>query len=98
MPGRAVTQAVDTSYEAVLAKIFAYFDENLVEKPSVPVSERSHLIQDLRLDSMQSFEMVSDLEDHFGITMPMELFQNVVTVGDVAREVVKVIAQERGEA
>lgn len=93
-----MTQAVDTSYEAVLAKIFAYLDENLVEKPSSPVSATSHLIQDLRLDSMQSFEMVSDLEDHFGITMPMELFQNVVTVGDVAREVVKVIAQERGEA
>ena len=93
-----MTQAIDSSYEAVLAKIFAYFDENLAEKPSSPVSETSHLIQDLRLDSMQSFEMVSDLEDHFGITMPMELFQHVVTVGDVAREVVKVIAQERGEA
>jgi acyl carrier protein len=93
-----VTQAVNSSYEAVLAKIFSYFDENLAEKPSSPVTEKSHLTRDLRLDSMQSFEMVSDLEDHFGITMPMELFQSVETVGDVAREVVKVIAQERGEA
>ena len=93
-----MTQAVNSSYEAVLAKIYAYFDENLVDKPTSPVSEQSHLIQDLRLDSMQSFEMVSDLEDHFSITMPMELFQHVVTVGDVAREVLKVIAQERGEA
>ncbi|MFZ6185976.1 acyl carrier protein [Nannocystis pusilla] len=93
-----MTEAARPTYEAVLAKIYAYFDENLAEKPAAPVSEQSHLIQDLRLDSMQSFEMVSDLEDHFGITMPMELFQHVVTVGDVAREVVKVIAQDRGEA
>lgn len=93
-----MTHADKSSYEAVLAKLYAYFDENLAEKPASPVSEQSHLIQDLRLDSMQSFEMVSDLEDHFEITMPMELFQSVVTVGDVAREVVRVIAQERGEA
>ena len=40
--------------------------------------------------------MVSDLEDHFGVTMPMEIFQSVETVGDVARAVTQVIAQERG--
>lgn len=90
--------SVDTSYEGVLAKIFEYLDENLVEKPTAPISAGSHLIRDLRLDSLQSFEMVSDLEDHFGITMPMELFQSVETVEDVARAVVGVIARERGEA
>lgn len=93
-----MTASANPTYEAVLAKMFAYFDENLAEKPASPISEESRLIQDLQLDSMQSFEMVSDLEDQFNITMPMELFQHVVTVGDVAREVVKVIAQERGEA
>lgn len=87
---------VDPSYEGVLAKLFEYLDENLVEKPSSPITGDSHLIRDLRLDSIQSFEMVSDLEDHFGVTMPMEIFQSVETVGDVARAVTQVIAQERG--
>lgn len=93
-----MTNSVDSSYEGVLAKIFEYLEENLAEKPSAPISAGSHLIRDLRLDSLQSFEMVSDLEDHFGITMPMELFQSVETVEDVARAVVGVIARERGQA
>ena len=90
-----MNNSVDTSYEGVLAKIFEYLDENLVEKPSAPISAGSHLIRDLRLDSLQSFEMVSDLEDHYRITLPPELFQHVETVGDVAREVEKLVAQER---
>lgn len=89
-------KSVDTSYEGVLAKLFEYLDENMVEKPSSPISGQSHLIRDLRLDSIQSFEMVSDLEDHFHITMPMELFQSVETVGDVARAVAGVIARGQG--
>lgn len=86
---------VDPSYEGVLAKIFEYLDENLAEKPSTPISAQSHLLRDLRLDSLQSFEMVSDLEDHYRITLPPELFQHVETVGDVAQHVARLVEQER---
>lgn len=86
---------VDSSYEGVLAKIFEYLEEHLVDKPSAPITAQSHLIRDLSLDSLQSFEMVSDLEDHFGITMPMELFQNVETIEDVARAVLRVVQEQQ---
>lgn len=82
------------SYEDVLAKIFEYLEEHADERPKAAVTGSSRLVQDLGLDSLQSFEMVSDLEDHFGVTIPMDLFQGVETLADVAHAVQQVIASE----
>jgi len=81
-------------YEDVLAKIFAYLEAHLTPRPAAPITAQSHLIRDLGLDSLQSFEMVSDLEDQFGVVIPMDLFQHVETLDDVARAVLEVIQTE----
>ena len=92
-----MTNNGEHSYDNVLAKIFEYLEEHASERPTATVTASSRLIQDLGLDSLQSFEMVSDLEDSFGITIPMDLFQGVETLEDVARAVTRVIASERGK-
>ncbi len=86
--------AADNSYEGVLAKIFEYLEEHRVERPTAAITAESHLIRDLGLDSLQSFEMVSELEDHFGVTIPLDLFQSAQTLEDVARAVVQVVQVE----
>lgn len=86
----------DHSYEGVLGKIFEYLEEHMAERPTAPITAHSQLVRDLGLDSLQSFEMVSDLEDHFNITIPMDLFQDVQTLEDVARAVQRVIEREPG--
>jgi acyl carrier protein len=86
----------DHSYEGVLGKIFEYLEEHMTERPTAAITAQSQLVRDLGLDSLQSFEMVSDLEDHFDITIPMDLFQDVQTLEDVARAVQKVIERESG--
>lgn len=91
------TSNAQHSYDNVLAKIFEYLEEHTSERPAVPVTARSRLIHDLGLDSLQSFEMVSDLEDSLGITIPLDLFQNVETLEDVARAVVRVIGGDGGD-
>jgi len=78
-------------HEAVLAKIFAYLDASLQQRPAGPISGQSLLIADLGLDSLQSFEMVADLEDHFEITVAMEALQNINTLDDVARVIVRAL-------
>lgn len=83
--------AADDSYEGVLAKIFEYLEEHLREKPASAITAQSHLVRDLALDSLQSFEMLSDLEDHFDTTIPLDLFQSAQTLEDVARAVVQVL-------
>ncbi len=89
-----MNSTVEHHYEDVLAKIFEYLEEHLTARPSQPITAQSQLIRDLGLDSLQSFEMISDLEDHFHIVIPMDLFQHVTTLEDVARSVLRVIRAE----
>ncbi len=91
--------SVEHTEESILAKIHAYLDEHLLERPAAPIGPGSRIVEDLGLDSLQSFEMIADLEDQLGITIPMELFQSVTTVGDVANVVLRVLSAEpRGAA
>jgi acyl carrier protein len=89
-----MNSSVEHHYEDVLAKIFEYLEEHLTARPREPITAQSHLIRDLGLDSMQSFEMVSDLEDHFHVVIPMDLFQHVETLEDVAHAVLRAIQAE----
>lgn len=39
--------------------------------------------EDLKVDSLDLFEMVMSLEDKFGVEIPTEELEKMVTVGDV---------------
>ena len=39
--------------------------------------------EDLKVDSLDLFEMVMSLEDEFGVVIPTEELEKMVTVGDV---------------
>lgn len=39
--------------------------------------------EDLKVDSLDLFEMVMSLEDEFGVEIPTEKLEKMVTVGDV---------------
>lgn len=86
--------SADHSYEGVLAKIFEYLDDRLTGKPAA-ITAQSHLVRDLALDSLQSFEMLADLEDFYGVTVPIEMFQSAETLEDVARAVTRVLQTSR---
>ena len=73
------------SYDDILKRLIAYLGEHLEQAPAKPVSAESSLIKDLNLDSIQRFEMVADLEDHYDVSLSLEAFQEVETLGDVAR-------------
>lgn len=81
------------SYAEVLARLVAYLDEHLEEKPSSPIGADSQLRQDLRLDSILSFEMIADLEDDYEISISLDEFRDVETVGDVATLVMSALAR-----
>ena len=89
-----MNSTVEHHYEDVLAKIFEYLEEHMPSRPREPITAHSQLIHDLGLDSLQSFEMIADLEDHFHIEIPMDLFQHVKTLEDVAQAVLRVIQAE----
>lgn len=49
-----------------------------------PISEKSHLVADLGIDSLGVMEVIADLEDKFKLTIPDEALRDVDTISDVA--------------
>jgi len=54
-----------------------------VDKDSV--TETASFKDDLDADSLDLFEMVMSLEEEFGVEIPSEELENMVTVGDVLK-------------
>jgi acyl carrier protein len=48
------------------------------------ISEQSHLVNDLGLDSLDTVELTLGLEERFGIEIPDTELEGVATVGDAA--------------
>ena len=66
--------------------------EMLAEALNLSVSEvvaDAKIVEDLGADSLDVVELLSRLEDEFGITIPDDDVENLVTVGDVAAELEK---------
>ena len=89
-----MTTTPKRSHAQVLAEILSYLDSHLSDKPKAAITGSTRLVHDLGLDSLQSFEMVSDLEDQFELTIPMDLLQGVETVDDLAQLIVRVAATQ----
>ena len=51
----------------------------------------SNVIEDLGADSLDMVELLSRLEDEEGITIPEEDLVGLTTVGDIVRELEKIV-------
>ncbi len=52
----------------------------------------SRLVDDLGLDSMQTMEMVMDMEDRLDMAIPLNVLPEVQTVDELARALTRVAA------
>jgi acyl carrier protein len=78
-------------YDDVLSRICDYLQQN-VERPLPPaLSATTRLVTDLHLDSMEGAQMLSDLEDHYEVTIAVSVLQRAETLGDVAAVVVSAL-------
>jgi acyl carrier protein len=74
----------------MLEKIQAMLAEAL-NLPVEKVTPDSKIVEDLGADSLDVVELLSRLEDEFGIVIPDDEVENLVTVGDVAAELEKLV-------
>jgi len=81
--------------EADITAVIARHLEKTLEQPAESaINAETRLVEDLALDSLQSFEMVAVLEDHYQLTLSIEVLHDVRTVGDVARAVAAALARQ----
>jgi len=60
------------------------------EKP-IAIREQTRLIEDVGLNSMKVMELVMQVEDHFDISVPLNILPDVQTVGGFAEQVQKLL-------
>jgi acyl carrier protein len=69
----------DESLKITCELLRRYVDESRRIQPSDDIQT------DLGLDSLSVMELVSDVENRFGVSIPSEMFDQIATVEDVAR-------------
>ncbi len=55
------------------------------------LSEDTELVADLELSSLKIMDLLMEIEDHFDITIPMNILPDVRTVRDLATQLEKLI-------
>ena len=66
--------------------------EMLAEALNLPVEKvvaNAKIVEDLGADSLDVVELLSRLEDEYGVMIPDEEVENLVTVADVAAQIEK---------
>lgn len=60
------------------------------EKP-VELEEETDLIDEVGLDSMKVMDLVMQIEDHFDISVPLNILPDVRTIGDLTQQLHKLL-------
>ncbi len=74
----------------MLEKIQAMLAEAL-NLPLEKVVADAKIVEDLGADSLDVVELLSRLEDEYGVVIPDEDVENLVTVADVAAQIEKLV-------
>ena len=85
------------SRDQVKAEVIAILEPHAQtgsEGAAAPITEASRLVADLGVDSLGVMEIVAELEDKFGLTIPDEALREVDTIGDVVKAVEGRLAQD----
>ena len=72
--------------EATIELVKAHVDD-------VEVAEGTRFAGDLALDSIEVMDLVSDIEDHFDITIPLNMLPEMQTVGQTAQQLLQIIQE-----
>jgi len=58
-----------------------------MDKPKEEITEDKSFVNDLGADSLDTVELMMDIEDEFDLSIPEEDAQKIVTIGDAIRYV-----------
>lgn len=57
------------------------------------ITKESAFVDDLKADSLDVFQIITEIEDQFGIQIPDDTIENIVTVGDAATQIQNALAK-----
>lgn len=69
-------------YQTAVAYILALLEPR--NRSGRPLTEATDLVADIGLSSLQVMELIERLEDHFDLSIPLNLLPDITTIGDLA--------------
>ncbi|MBX9705281.1 MAG: acyl carrier protein [Gammaproteobacteria bacterium] len=79
-------------YDRILADLYKGLEP--LNKSGVNLTENTELLGDLDLDSLKTMELLLYVEDSFDISIPVSILPDVKTVGDLAKQIEKIVSGE----
>ncbi len=74
-----------TDYSEYLSFLYSALDSQ--NKNKLVLSENTSLVADMGLSSLEVMEFIEKIEDHFDISIPLNILPDVNTIGDLATKV-----------
>ncbi|MEZ5573551.1 MAG: phosphopantetheine-binding protein [Halioglobus sp.] len=74
-----------TDYQEYLNFLYTALESQ--NKKQLVLSENTALVADIGLSSLEVMEFIEKIEDHFDISIPLNILPDVNTIGDLARKV-----------
>ena len=74
-----------TDYQEYLNFLYATLESQ--NKHKLELSENTALVADIGLSSLEVMEFIEKIEDHFDISIPLNILPDVNTIGDLAAKV-----------
>jgi acyl carrier protein len=66
---------------------FMYSALQQLNKKDIELTETTDLVADIGLSSLEVMELIEKIEDHFDISIPLNILPDVNTIGELARKV-----------
>jgi acyl carrier protein len=74
-----------TDYQEYLNFLYSALESQ--NKQGLELSENTALVADIGLSSLEVMEFIEKIEDHFDISIPLNILPDVSTIGDLAVKV-----------
>ncbi len=74
-------------YEKICELLVPYNPKNLT------ITMQSGIVSDLEVDSTAVFDLIMGLEDHYDISIPMEMVSDIKTVGELVNACKQLVAE-----
>jgi len=80
-----MTQSIDEIFEQVCTLIEPF------NKKQVALTKESSFSMDLELDSLAVMDLLAEIEDHFDVTVPLNILPDLEKIGQVAEAIEKIL-------
>ena len=74
-----------TDYQEYLRFLYTTLESQ--NKKQLLLSENTSLVGDMGLSSLEVMEFIEKIEDHFDISIPLNILPDVNTIGELAKKV-----------